>query len=248
MITLFIRTLIIYLVLVAAIRLTGKRQIGELQISELVVTFMLSELAVFPITDKNIPMLHSVIPIVLLLSLEIVFSFVQTKSRVFRNIFSGKPTVIVRRGKLLPEALAGNRLDIEELMGELRLKGVFDISDVEYALLEENGKLSVLPKADSSAITPASLGFKVTERGIAHQVISDGCVSDEELSAASKDRSWLTRILEGAGTVESDVFLMTVNDAGDISIYISDPSDKMKLARQLTLTRNETEKQERTKK
>ena len=241
MITLFIRTLIIYLILVAAIRLTGKRQIGELQISELVVTFMLSELAVFPITDKNIPMLHSAIPIVLLLSLEIVFSFAQTKSRTFRNIFSGKPTIIIRRGKLLPEALAGNRLDIEELLGELRLQGVFDISDVEYAFLEENGKLSVLPKADSSPLTPTALGFKVTERGIAHQVISDGCVSDEELEAASKDRRWLSRILELADTAEENVFLMTVNDAGDISVYISDPSDKMKLSRQLTLSKTDTE-------
>lgn len=239
MITLFFRTVIIYLILVAALRLTGKRQIGELQISELVVTFMLSELAVYPITDKNIPMLHSVIPIVLLLSLEIVFSFLQTKSRAFRNIFSGKPTVIIRRGKLIPKALAENRLDIEELFGELRLKGIFDISDVEYAFLEENGKLSVLPTALSSPLTPSSFGFSIAEKGMAHLIISDGTVNDAELSEVSKDRIWLGRILDRLGARCDDVFLMSINDSGDVTAYISVSDEKGADVRRIKLRKSD---------
>ncbi len=233
MATVLIRTALIYLILITAIRLTGKRQIGELQIAELVVTFMLSELAVYPITDKSVPLVHAVLPIILLLSLEVIFSFIQTKSRAARKLFSGGPTVIIDRGKLCIEELAKNRLDLEELLGELRLKDVFDISEVEYAILEENGKLSVLKKANDSSFTPEQLGLKVSEKGCAHAVIVDGEVNSPALSSASKNEKWLMEYLEREKAELSTVFLMTVNDCGEASLYIADPVNKHRLSRQI---------------
>lgn len=231
----FARTLIIYFILVTAMRLTGKRQIGELQVSELVITYMLSELAVFPIIDKNAPLLHSVIPIVILLSLEVIFSFIQTKSRRFRKIFSGGPTVLISKGKLNAPELAKNRIDLEELLGELRLKGAFDISEVEYAFLEENGQLSVLLKASASPFTPNQLDFNVTEKGCTHAVIVDGEINRAGLSATSKNERWLEELLTGEQLEISTIFLMTVDDAGGITAMITDESDPHKIAKQLRL-------------
>lgn len=231
----FLRTLIIYFTLVTAVRLTGKRQIGELQVSELVVTYMLSELAVFPITDKNVPLVHSVMPIVILLSLEVIFSFIQTKSIRFRKIFSGGPTLLISKGQLDAVELAKNRIDLEEFLGELRLKGAFDIADVEYAFLEENGQLSVLLKASASPFTPDQLGFSVTEKGCAHAVVVDGEINTEGLASAKKSGLWLEKLLKNEGITQDNVFLMTVDDAGCATVMVRDTNDKHRITRQFTV-------------
>lgn len=233
MLTVFIRTLIMYFTLVIAVRLTGKRQIGELQISELVITYMLSELAVFPITDKNAPLSHSVIPIVLLLSLEVIFSFVQTKSRRFRKLFSGGPTILIAKGKLDGDELAKNRIDMEEFLGELRLKGAFDISDVEYAFLEENGQLSVQLKASASTFTPEQLDIKVTEKGCPHAVVVDGEINRAALTSALRNEKWLLDFLEEERFNLQQVFLMTVDDVGGITVMIREEGERHKIAKQI---------------
>ena len=236
MVTVFLRTLIMYFLLVTAVRLTGKRQIGELQISELVVTFMLSELAVLPITDKSLPLSHSVIPITLLLSLEVVFSYIQTKSIAFRKFFSGGPTVLIERGELKAEELLKNRIDLEELLGELRQKGAFSISDVEYAFLEENGKLSVLTKASASPFTPEQIGFPVAEKGCAHAVIVDGKLNCAALTSAYFSASRSEKLLSKEKLSISDVFLMTVDDAGNAFIIVRDPEKPCSVSRQISIT------------
>ena len=235
MLTVFLRTLIMYFTLVTAVRLTGKRQIGELQVSELVVTYMLSELAVFPITDKNAPLIHSIVPIVVLLSLEVVFSFLQTKSIRFRKFFSGGPTLLISKGELDAAELAKNRIDLEEFLGELRLKGAFNISDVEYAFLEENGQLSVLLKASQSPFIPSQLDLPVTERGCAHAVIVDGVINEVGLCSASKSQQWLENLLTKENVDTANVFLMTVDDAESATIIVRDSSDKYKIIKQITV-------------
>ena len=226
MTTLLIRTIVIYLILVISLRLTGKRQIGEMQLSEFVVTFMLSELAVFPITDKNVPLAHAVLPIAVLLSSEVIFSFLQTKSPAFRKFFCGGPSVIIEKGRLRPDVLAKNRLDVEEMLGELRLKGCFDISQVEWAILEENGKLSVLTRTEASPITPEQLHIPTDEHGCSHPVIVDGQVNKNGLSSAGKSEVWLEKFLKKAGVSLPHVFLMTVDDLGDVSVYASSGDPK----------------------
>lgn len=231
MITVFFRTIIIYLITITAIRLTGKRQIGELQITELVVTFMLSELAVYPITDKNVPLIHAIVPIISLLSIEVIFTFIQTKSPKFRKLFNGKPTVIISHGKICPGELANNRVDISELLGELRLKGVFNINDVEYAILEENGKLSVLTKSSESAITPSQLGIPVTEHGISHPIVVDGVFIPGSLRFANKSDAWFENFLTEHTLKQQNIFLMTIDDSGEIDVFVCAKNDRKDLVR-----------------
>ena len=231
MITVFFRTLIIYLTTIIAMRLTGKRQIGEMQVTELVVTFMLSELAVYPITDKNVPLMHAVIPIISLLSLEVIFTFIQTKSPRFRKLFNGKPTVIISHGKICPGELANNRVDISELLGELRLNGVFNINDVEYAILEENGKLSVLTKASESAITPSQLGFVVKEHGLSHPIVVDGVLVPNSLDLMNKSHVWFENFLSEHSFNINNIFLMTLDDCGEADVFVREDGDKSNLVR-----------------
>jgi len=231
MITVFFRTLIIYLITIIAMRLTGKRQIGELQVTELVVTFILSELAVYPITDNNVPLLHVVIPIISLLSLEVIFTFIQTKSPRFRKLFNGKPTVIISHGKLCPGELANNRVDISELLGELRLKGVFNVNDVEYAVLEENGKLSVLTKASESALTPSQLGFTVKEHGLSHPIVVDGILVPHSLELVNKSHIWFENFLSDHSFTIKNIFLMTLDDCGEADVFVRADGSKNDLVR-----------------
>ena len=152
MVTVLIRTAIIYLLLLLALRLTGKRQVGELQISELITTFMISELATSPIQDLSIPLIYSIIPIVFLLCAEIILSFLATKSKKLKKLFFGDPSFIIKNGKLDQDELGKLRIGINEFLWELRIKDVSDIDDVEYAILEQNGKLSVFLKSEKQPL------------------------------------------------------------------------------------------------
>jgi uncharacterized membrane protein YcaP (DUF421 family) len=228
MVTVYIRTLIIYIILISAMRLMGKRQIGELQVAELVTTLMISELAVIPMQNTDTPVAYSVIPIVLLLSIEVISSFVLTKCAKLRSIFHGKPSIIILRGKLIQSELSRLRINLNELLSELRLKDISDIDDVEYAILEENGKLSVFTKREKNNFTPADAGLKPEENGIAHAVIIDGSVSDINLALAQKDRRWLDKYLKENNYLISDVFMMTVDDAGKINVIKRDKDAKNK--------------------
>ncbi|MBR4960924.1 MAG: DUF421 domain-containing protein [Clostridia bacterium] len=194
----------------------GKRQVGELQISELIVTFMLSELAVNPITDPDVPLMWAVIPILQLLSIEVILSYLATKSNRFKKILSGSPAVLIRRGKLIQKALADNRLEIDELLSELRQNGFSSPGEVEYAILEGNGKISVFPKAEEEVITMRILREGISEKGIAHAVVVDGQIVYEALAEADKDEKWLRQKLAECGGDVKKVFLMTVDDDGEI--------------------------------
>jgi len=218
MITLFLRTIIIYLILLISMRLTGKRQIGEFQVTEFIVTFMLSELATLPIIDRGIPLSYAVIPILLLLSLEVVFSFAISKSPWLKRLMFGSPGVLISRGRIIQKELARNRIDANELLSELRLKDISDVSEVEYAIIEDNGKLSVIKKTESSPITHEFRDKKPIEHGLAHPVIIAGKVSTRGLEMSDKTPSWLKSQLRDADLRPDDIFLMTVDDAGRVNI------------------------------
>ncbi len=220
MATLFFRTLIIYVVLIAALRLMGKRQVGELEVSELVITFLLSELAVLPISNRNAPLSHGLIPVLLLLAFEVILSYVSSKSPLFRKVMLGKPSVIINKGALDRDELSKLRISVTELMSELRQKGVSSISEVEYAIIEDNGKLSVFKRSDLSPVSRKDAGIETEECGIAHCVIAEGEISDDELRSAKRDRAWLGSVLKAKGAAACDVYLMTVDDGGRINIIM----------------------------
>lgn len=218
MATVLIRTLIVYALFVIAIRLTGKRQVGELQISELVITFMVSELATTPIQDISIPLSYSIIPIVFLLIFEVVVSFLVTKSKLLKKLFTGNPSFIIRNGVLDQKELAKLRIGINELIGELRLKDVCDISEVDYAIVEQNGKISVFLKKDKQTITAGDLGIDNKDLGIGHAIILDGNIDYTNLKYAQKNEKWLFKQLKERNLSLDDVFLMTVDGGSNINI------------------------------
>lgn len=218
MVSVAARTVLIYLTLIFAMRLMGKRQIGEMQIPELIITLMLSELAVGPISNKNIPLLYAVVPIVLLLSLEVILSFFLTKSNRLKKLLYGEPIVLIRDGSVDFAALSDNRIEIDELLSELRLKGAPDVRSVKYAILEDNGKLSVFLKAEKSPPNAADLGLSPPDAGIAHALVVDGEIVKRELERIGRDETWLFRELERRGANLEEAFLLTVNDAGEIGL------------------------------
>lgn len=216
MVTVFLRTILIYVFLLVVMRLMGKRQVGELQLQELIVTFMLSELAVSPIADPDFPLLYAVIPILTLLSIELILSFWMTKSSRLKRLLSGKPALLICKGKLDQQVMADNRLEIEELLAQLRQNGVASPAEVQYAVLEEDGNLSVFPKAGQGNLTWQALQNGVNETGIAHAVVVDGEVRRGELALAGRDENWLMAYLRRQKLSLPMVFLMTVDDGGDV--------------------------------
>ncbi len=196
----------------------GKRQIGELQVSDFIITIMLSEIAATPITTKSLPLMHAVVPIVLLLGIEVAMSYLLLKSNRLKRLFYGKPSMLICKGELIQKALRKNRIELDELLSELRQKGCSDISDVNYAILEENGKLSVFPYASKSPATPTDLSVSVSDNGIAHVCIIDGQVIRHNLSLVGWDDSRLNKELQKRKLTLSQVFLLSVNDTGDVTI------------------------------
>ena len=216
MITILIRTLIIYIVLIAIMRLMGKRQIGELEVTDLVTTLLISEIASLPITNQEIPLSYAVIPMSTLLILEVLSSVVLIRIPKLKNIVSARPTVIINGGKLDQQALRNLRISLDELMSEIRQNGVTDLSQVECAILEKNGKLTVLPKARFSPPHAEQLGLSVKEEGLMHIVYSNGSFSRVGLQLIGKDRAWVEKQLKRRGLDVAQTFCVTANENGKL--------------------------------
>ena len=219
MVTQLIRTLIIYAVISVVLRSMGKRQVGELEPSELVASLLLSEVASLPIADQNIPMLNALIPILTVLCLEIILTFLKNKCNPLKALLEGKPSILIRNGKPNQKELARMRLSIEELIGECRLQGYTDLTDIAYAILEQNGQLSILPTRAKEPLCADDLGLSSKESGLAHPVILDGQIKEHHLRMIGRDRAWLEKECTQRGCRPADVFLMTVDDAGKILFY-----------------------------
>lgn len=225
MTTVLLRTTIIYVLLISAMRLTGKRQIGDLQISELVITFMISELATIPIQDLTIPLSYSVFPIVLLLCYEIIVSFLNLKVPFLKKLFAGNPNILICRGKLNQKELKKTRIGINEFLGELRTKNIGDISQVDYAILEQDGQLSVFLKKEYQPFTYSDFNEDDNSNcneGICHAIIVDGEVNESNLKICQKNLQWLNKYLSNHKYEIKDIFLFTINDNNDINIIMKE--------------------------
>ena len=213
MLTVFLRTAIIYFLLILAMRLMGKRQIGELEVSDLVTTLLISEIASLPITEPELPLSHAVIPLILLLSFEVIISFLV--SRVPRLKFlTARPSTLIRNGKISQSAMKNARISFDELFCELRNQGVYDLDEIEYAILEQNGRITVIQKARFRQPSAEDLGLKVKENGLFHIVIEHGRINRHGIELVGIRESDLRRELKKKKLEVSDVYLMTVNDAG----------------------------------
>ncbi len=212
MATILIRTMIIYVVLIVTMRIMGKRQLGELEISELVTTLLISEIASLPIADHSIPLTHALIPLITILTLEVVLSMILVKCPKLKNIVSARPTVLIRHGTLDQKEMQRIRISLDELISEIRQSGACSPGDVDYAILEQNGKLSIILKREASAPTANDLQMKPTENGIMHALIEDGHINDYNLKLLKHDRNWLASYLQQQSKNADDIFYLGMND------------------------------------
>lgn len=219
MITILIRTLIIYVSLIMIMRFMGKRQLGELEISDLVTTLLVSEIASLPLTNTDVPLSHAILPILVLTSLEVILSGAQIKIPLLKNLFSIRPAILVRHGVPDRAVMRSVRISSEELLSQLRQKDVTDPHEVEYAILEPNGQISVIKKAREQPPTLEQLDMNVPERGMMHMVICDGKINTRNLTLAGKDERWLEAYLLSKRIGIGDVFLLLVDDSGKTRLY-----------------------------
>jgi len=207
-----IRTGIIYFALLLAMRLMGKRQLGEMELSEFVVASLIADLASHPLQDVGIPMTNGLVPIFTLFCFEILIAGLSMKSIRLRALLFGSPSVLVRRGVIDQREMHLNRFTVDELLQELRNQGLFDISQVEYAILETDGRLNVIPFPAALPPTASQLGVETDDGGFPQIVISEGRVIGKALRSLGHDSAWLKKELQEKSKGDpKDIYLMTVN-------------------------------------
>lgn len=215
-----IRSVILYLLLIIVIRLMGKRQLGEMEPSEFVVTMLIADLASVPMQDLGIPLLSGVIPILTVLSVELILSALSYHSVAVRKLFCGKPVILIENGKIIQKNLKKTRLTPDELTEHLREKDIVDLTTVQYAILETNGQISALLYARHQPLTPRDAKVKVSEWGLPVTIISSGRILRENLRLSGRDEAWLEKILQAHGCTAKQVYLLTVDPSGKIYLAI----------------------------
>ena len=226
MFTVLLRTFIIYISLIAVMRIMGKRQLGELEISDLVTTFLISEIASLPITDTEIPLSHAIIPIIALLSLEVSISALLSKFPKLKFVFSARPATLIKDGAICKKALEDSRLSFDELFTELRQQGCDDISQIKYAILEQNGNITVIQKAKYKPLSADTVGISVNEVGLFHIIIERGKVNSYGLEQIDYSIEELNKILSALDYTYKDIYLMMINDAHEIRIIPKDEQNE----------------------
>lgn len=216
---LFFRTIVLYLVIIIALRVMGKRQIGELSSSEFVITILVSQLATVPMGSVSTPLVYGVIPILTLLSLEIIISSLFVKNRWIRKIVVGHTSILIENGKINQSEMKRLRLTLDELLEELRLKSFMDISTVKYAILEANGELSVFPFSKDESVTKSDINITEDTSFLPFTIISDGILIKSEAMRLGKNEAWIKKQLtkKKIKTIK-DVFLMQADETGNILI------------------------------
>ena len=219
MILSYFRTVILYLVLIAVIRLMGKRQIGQMEPSEFVVTMLVANLASIPMQDGGIPLYSGLVPIVTVLGVELVLSALSLRSVKFRRLLCGKPVILIENGNILQENLRSTRVTLDELTGHLREKDILDLTTVQYAILETNGNLSVFPYPKDRPASAKEAGIHPKKQHLPFTIIGDGYLYRENLTAAGKDDRWVQKVLEEHKAKLQDTWLLTV-DGEDRTIFL----------------------------
>lgn len=228
MLNLIIRTIALYLTVVASIRIMGKRQIGELQPSELVVAIMISDLASVPMQDIKIPLVSGILPVLTLIFAEVIMSYMSLRSRKMRTIISGEPSIVIYGGHINERELKKLRFNINDLLEELRLNNYHDISDVAVAVIETSGKLSVIPKEKARGVTVEDMaGKSKAHAGLPCMLISDGKIDEEELKRSKKSKKWLEKELEKNGIYDiKTVFIASLDAEGKLFLQKKGEEDK----------------------
>ncbi len=219
MILSYFRTIALYLVLIAVIRLMGKRQVGQMEPSEFVVTMLVANLASIPMQDSGIPLFSGLVPILTVLGIELVLATLSLRSIRLRKLLCGKPVILIENGNIMQQNLRKTRITLDELTGHLRQKDVLDLKSVQYAILETNGELSVFPYPKERPASAKEAGIPVRRQHLPLTVISDGVVMAENLKKAGKNTAWLEKVLQDRDAQVKDTWLLTVDGGNRVVFY-----------------------------
>lgn len=219
MFTVMLRTIILYSIVVLTMRLMGKRQIGQLQPFELAIAIMISDLASLPMQDLKIPLIFGIIPILTLLLLQTLITIIQLKSELFRTIISGCPSLIIKHGKVDINELKKQRLTFNDLMEELRLKGFYNIADIEYAIFETSGQLSIIPKTHLTSVTRNDMKVQVIQEQLPITLVLDGKINYSNLKLINKDEKWLMSKFSENNISDSKKIFIAILDSKNKFFY-----------------------------
>lgn len=213
-----IRTLLVYVFVIFAVRTMGKRQISDLQPTELVITLIISDIASIPLENTEQPLLSGVIPILILIACEISASFFMLKNSKFRKLICGSPVVVIDDGKILQDAMKKLRLSTEDLCVQLRQQNIFSLEEIQYCIVETNGNISVLQKPENRTPTAEDMNINIQDTGIETVVISDGEYLKKSMELCCVSKNKIEKILKDNNTSKEEVFIMTYNKIGDYNI------------------------------
>lgn len=222
MLILVVRTLILYIIVIIAMRIMGKRQLGELQPSELVVAIMISDLASVPMQAIDIPLISGILPVMTLIIAEVMMSYLSLKSKRMRKLLSGEASIIIYDGQIDERELARLRFNINDLLEELRLNSCHDVSDVQVAVIETSGKLSVIPKDSARTATTKDLALKnLRHDGLPCTIVSDGVLDKRELERSGKDIKWFESEMKKRSINRiKDIFIASLDAEGELFIQL----------------------------
>lgn len=216
MLVTLIRAIILYIIVLVTMRLMGKREIGQLQPFEFAIAIMIADLASIPMSDTGIPIFDGIVPIFGLLIMQMLLSFINMRSITIRRIISGKPEILIYRGKIDEKALKKEKITLNELQERLRQDGTFSISDVEYAILETSGQLTVISKPEKKMVTPEDLGIMPEYEGIPYDLVLDGKVMSKNLQIIGKDYNWLKKEVQKFKMLPEEALIVTYDGKGQI--------------------------------
>lgn len=212
----YLRSILLYLSLLVTIRLMGKRQLGEMEPAEFVVSMLLANLATIPMQDPALPLSAGLVPILTVLALELILSWLSLRSIRIRRLLCGKPVILIDNGRLLQRNLKAARITLDELTELLREQGILKLDSVQYAILETNGQVSAILRGKDRPPTCAECGICPQEELLPCTLISDGKILHHNLRISGKDPLWLQRELRKRGCRVSDVMLLTADRAGSV--------------------------------
>ncbi len=216
MLIIFVRTIILYSLILVVMRIMGKREIGQMQPFEFTIAIMISDLATVPMSDSGIPITHGIIPILGLLFMNLIIAYSNIKSIRAREILCGKPSILIYRGRIDEQKLIKERYTINELQERLRGNNVVNISDIEYAILETSGQVNVILKPEKQNVTIEDMNLNKEYQGISYDLVIDGIVMEDNLKKINKDYKWLSKQTEKFGYKPEEALIVTIDGNDNI--------------------------------
>lgn len=212
----FFRAIVLYILVLIAMRLMGKREIGQLQPFEFAIAIMIADLATIPMTNTGIPITNGIVPMMGLLTMHLIISIINIKSIKAREIICGKPRILIYRGKIDEDALRKERFTLNELQEKIRDKNIANIGDIEYAILETSGQVSIIEKPNKRNTIPEDFGIMPKYEGLPYDLVIDGKIMNENLNKLGKNYKWLLEETQKLGFKPEEALIVTIDGKGEI--------------------------------